>query len=52
MNAREFTAAGIPSVMITPPTRYTHSPFEMCHEGDVEQTIRLLVAYLEGGSGV
>lgn len=47
-NAKEFVAAGVPSVMITPPTRYTHSPFEMCHEDDVENSIRLLVAYLEG----
>jgi endoglucanase len=47
-NAKEFVAAGVPSVMITPPTRYTHSPFEMCHEDDVENAIRLLVAYLEG----
>ena len=47
-NAKEFVAAGVPSVMITPPTRYTHSPFEMCHEDDVEHSIRLLVAYLEG----
>ena len=47
-NAKEFIAAGVPSVMITPPTRYTHSPFEMCHEDDVENSIRLLVAYLEG----
>jgi tetrahedral aminopeptidase len=47
-NAKEFIAAGVPSVMITPPTRYTHSPFEMCHEDDVENAIRLLVAYLEG----
>jgi putative aminopeptidase FrvX len=37
--------------MITPPTRYTHSPFEMCHEDDVEHTIQLLTAYLEGGAG-
>ena len=47
-NAKEFVAAGVPSLMITPPTRYTHSPFEMCHEDDVENSIRLLVAYLEG----
>lgn len=46
-NAREFIAAGIPSVMITPPTRYTHSPFEMVHEADVENTIRLLIEYLQ-----
>ncbi len=46
-NAREFVAAGIPSLMITPPTRYTHSPFEMIHEADLEHTIRLLTAYLE-----
>jgi tetrahedral aminopeptidase len=50
-NAKEFIAAGIPAVMITPPTRYTHSPFEMCHEDDVEHTIQLLTAYLEGGAG-
>lgn len=47
-NAKEFVAAGVPSVMITPPTRYTHSPFEMCHEDDIENSIRLLVAYIEG----
>ncbi len=47
-NAKEFMAAGVPSVMITPPTRYTHSPFEMCHEDDIENSIRLLVAYIEG----
>ena len=46
-NAREFVAAGIPSMMITPPTRYTHSPFEMIHETDVEHTIQLLTAWLE-----
>ena len=46
-NALEFIAAGIPSVMITPPTRYTHSPFEMIHADDLENCIRLLVAYLE-----
>ena len=46
-NAREFVAAGIPSMMITPPTRYTHSPFEMIHEADLEHTIQLLTAYLE-----
>lgn len=47
-NAKEFIAAGVPAAMITPPTRYTHSPFEMCHEDDVEHAVRLLVAYLEG----
>lgn len=49
-NAREFIAAGIPSVMLTPPTRYTHSPFEMIHEDDVEWAIRLLAAYLTDGA--
>lgn len=46
-NASQFVAAGIPSVMITPPTRYTHSPFEMVHVADVEHSIQLLVAHLE-----
>ena len=48
MRSLGVSAGVYQSVMITPPTRYTHSPFEMCHEDDVEHAIRLLVAHLEG----
>ena len=30
------------------PTRYTHSPFETVHKGDLIQTVELLRKFLEG----
>lgn len=36
---------GIPSVLMAPPTRYTHSPFEMVDEKDLDFTRRLLSAF-------
>ncbi len=39
---RQGTAAGLLCI----PTRYTHSPHEMVHERDLEQTIALLEAFV------
>lgn len=38
---------GVAASMLGVPTRYTHSPFEMLHEDDLENTVRLLQAFLE-----
>ena len=38
---------GVPAALVCIPTRYTHSPFEMVHLGDAEQTVQLLKAFLE-----
>ncbi len=45
-DAAAFMQAGIPSALVAYGTRYTHSPFEMVHLRDLEQTVELLVAYL------
>jgi endoglucanase len=37
---------GIPTALVAPATRYTHSAFEMADERDVAQTLRLLRAFL------
>lgn len=39
---------GIETALIAPPMRYTHSPFEAVREDDLQLTIRLLRAFLEG----
>ena len=41
-----FARTGIPTALLAYGTRYTHSPFEMVHLRDLEQTVELLVAYL------
>lgn len=38
---------GVGASMLGVPTRYTHSPFEMLHEDDMEATVQLLQAFLE-----
>src|SRR4029077_105505 len=40
--------AGIPTGLISIPTRYLHSPNEMCDLDDVESVVRLLVAFARG----
>jgi endoglucanase len=40
-----FTRAGIPTGLISIPTRYLHSPNEICALEDVESVIRLIVAF-------
>jgi tetrahedral aminopeptidase len=48
----EFIRHGIPTALIAPPTRYTHSPFEMVDERDLDATLDLLVAFVtERGDG-
>ncbi len=39
--------AGVPVCIISIPVRYTHTPIEMCHRGDIEDTIKLVTKYLE-----
>jgi endoglucanase len=37
---------GVAASLLTVPTRYTHSPFEMVHADDLEATLDLLLAFL------
>jgi putative aminopeptidase FrvX len=37
--------AGVPTGLLSVPTRYVHSPVEMCDLGDVEAVIKLIVAF-------
>jgi endoglucanase len=37
---------GIPTALVCFPARYTHSPVETVREQDLEDTVRLLVAFL------
>jgi len=38
---------GIPAALLAPPTRYTHSPFEMLDEADLHATLNLLQAFVK-----
>jgi endoglucanase len=40
-----FTRAGIPTGLLSIPTRYLHSPTEICALEDIESNIRLIVAF-------
>jgi endoglucanase len=40
-----FTRAGIPTGLLSIPTRYLHSPNEICALDDIEANIRLIVAF-------
>jgi endoglucanase len=43
---------GMEALLVAPPIRYSHSPFEAVDVRDVEATARLFAAYLtEGGAG-
>lgn len=46
--AIHLTKGGIPSGVLSIPTRYVHSPSEMIDRNDVEAAVNLLVALLEG----
>jgi endoglucanase len=37
--------AGIPTGLLSIPTRYLHSPNEICDLGDVESIVRLIAAF-------
>jgi endoglucanase len=41
--------ADVPAAMVAFPTRYTHSPFETGHLGDIEALIAWLCAFVRGG---
>ncbi len=42
-----FARAGVPTALVSIPTRYLHSPNELCDLDDVEAIIRLVVAFAE-----
>lgn len=44
----QISRTGIPTGLISIPLRYMHSPVEMVDLEDVEATVRLLVAFIEG----
>jgi endoglucanase len=43
-----FMRADVPSALVAFPTRYTHSPFETGHLGDIETLITWLCAFVRG----
>ena len=42
--------ADVPTAMVAFPARYTHSPFETGHLGDIEALIVWLCAFVRGGA--
>jgi putative aminopeptidase FrvX len=47
-DAFAFSAEGVPSALISLPLRYMHTTVEMCHQDDVENTIRLMYEVVIG----
>jgi endoglucanase len=45
--AIQRAGVGVPAGCISVPTRYIHSVTEMCHERDIDASIRLLTAFME-----
>jgi tetrahedral aminopeptidase len=45
----QFIRHGIPAALVGPATRYTHSPFEMIDESDLDHTFNLLRAWVTNG---
>lgn len=45
--AMQLARGGAPAATISIPTRYIHTPNEMCVKADIEATIALLAAFLE-----
>jgi endoglucanase len=43
----ELIRRGVETVLLTMPTRYTHSPNEMVTETELVQCVDLILAYLE-----
>lgn len=41
--------ADIPAALVAFPTRYTHTPFEMAHMGDIEALVEWLCAFVRTG---
>ena len=44
-----FMRNDVPAAMICFPARYTHSPFEMAHLGDIERMVDWLAAFVTSG---
>ncbi len=44
--------ADVPSALVSFPARYTHSPFEMGHLGDIEALVTWLCAFVRSGPDV
>ena len=42
----EFMRADIPTALIAFPARYTHTPFETAHLGDIEAMVKWLEAFV------
>lgn len=47
-NAMQLSRAGVAAGIVAIPQRYMHTPVEVCHLGDIEDAINLLVAALRG----
>jgi putative aminopeptidase FrvX len=47
-DAGEFARAGVRAALVAIPTRYTHSPFEAVHLGDVEAAAALVERFASG----
>jgi len=50
-NAIQLTRAGVPSALISIPTRYMHSPVEVLALKDAENTAKLIAKVIEGLKG-
>jgi putative aminopeptidase FrvX len=46
-----FMRSDIPAALLTFPTRYTHTPFETAHLGDIEALTELLCAFVRNKPG-
>ncbi|HDH28742.1 MAG TPA: M42 family peptidase, partial [Euryarchaeota archaeon] len=46
--AIQLTRGGVLSGVVSVPTRYIHTPVEVAGKKDVENTVKLVVAYIEG----
>lgn len=44
-----FMRSGTPTALVAFPTRYTHTPFEMGHLGDIEALVAWLCAFVRSG---
>ncbi|MBI2300299.1 MAG: M20/M25/M40 family metallo-hydrolase [Armatimonadetes bacterium] len=52
-NAMQLSRGGVATGLVSVPNRYMHSPVEVCHLGDLENTAKLLAAFvrrLEAGA--
>lgn len=46
-DAFAYSNEGVPSALISLPIRYMHTTVEMCHEDDVENTIKLILSVIK-----